>query len=308
MKSRLIVLFILVLMQWPAQGYPISPRPLRLLIEESEFIVWAHVRDIRTVKERGKKYTFENTVAVLTVYEVLQGTLTAVEIEIPYPAGLICPAPPHFEKGTDVLVFLDRAKGVYSVHALSYGVKELQGGEIAIYKARIAEMQQIMNIEDRDKKFLSTTEWLVKCAEERVTRHEGTYELSRGSDFMSYYDRNEGQPFQHALSDEQRVRLKSALLSSSGLSYADLGLIDLVYTTDAEGVCKDMLVKLKAFQENQLWYASEFMARINHYKSSPRTLELTETFEAKRFADEFKAAQLKALLDEYLMEAGKLLE
>ncbi len=305
MKTRLFLLILLVVVQWYVQAYPISPRPLRMLIEESELIVWAHVRDIRARTEKGKN-GFENTVAALTIYEVLQGTVKASEIEVPYPAGLICPAPPHFEKDTDVLVFLDQKKGSYSVHALSYGVKEMKAEEMAIYKTRIAEMQQIMRIEDPDTKFVNTTEWLVTCAEERVTRHEGTYELSRGSDFMSYYDQNEGQPFQYALTDEQRLRLKKALLSTRELSYSDLGLIDLVYSTDAEAICKFMLTRLQAVNENQLWYASEFMTRINLYQSSSQTVELTKTFEEKRFDSDVKPDRLKTILEEYLVEVGKL--
>lgn len=305
MKTRLFLLIFLVVVQGYVQAYPISPRPLRLLVEESELIVWAHVHDIRACTEKGKN-VFENTVAVLTIYEVLQGTVKASEIEVPYPVGLICPAPPRFEKGTDVLVFLDQKKGSYSVHALSYGVKEMKAEEMGIYKARIAEMQEIMRIEDPDTKFLNTTEWLVKCAEDLATRHEGTYELSRGSDFMSYYDRNVGQPFQYALNDEQRLRLKKALLSTCELSYSDLGLIDLVYSTDAEAICKFMLTKLQAVNENQLWYASEFMTRINLYQASPETVELTKAFEEKRFDNDVKPHRLKTILEEYLAEVGKL--
>ena len=54
MKMRLILLIAAIGIQSVAIGYPISPRPLRLLIEESELIVWAHVSDIRTVKAKGK--------------------------------------------------------------------------------------------------------------------------------------------------------------------------------------------------------------------------------------------------------------
>jgi len=305
MKTGLSLLILLVVFQVDVIAYPISPRPLRLLIEESDLIVWAHVHDIRTRMEKGKN-EFESTVAVLTIYEVLQGTVKASQIEVPYAAGWICPAPPHFEKGTDVLVFLDQKKGSYSVHALSYGVKEMKAEEMAIYKKRIAEMQHIMTIEDPDTKFLSTTEWLVKCAEERITRHEGTYELSRDSDFMSYYDQNEGQPFQHALTGEQRLRLKKALLSTRELVYSDLGLIDLVYSTDAAAICKFMLAKLQAVNENELWYASDFMVRINLYRSTPKTVALTKAFEEKRFDFDAKPDHLKSILEEYLIEAGKL--
>jgi hypothetical protein len=306
MEKKMILLMAIVAVQSMAYSYPISPRPLRLLIEESELIVWAHVTDIRTTMVKGK-YTFDNTVAVLAIQQVLQGKLAATEIEVPYPAGLICPAPPRFEKNSDVLVFLDHDKKRYSVHALSYGVKQLTNEELIIYKARIGEMQQIIKLENTDQKFMSITEWLVKCSEEKATRYEGVYELSRGSDFMSYYDRNEPQPFQHALTNEQRARLKNALLATEELSYTELGLIDLVYASDGERICKFILNKLKAFDESELWYASDFMQRINLYKSSQRTLELAKTFEDDRFDNNMKPNQLRILLNEFVAEAEKLM-
>lgn len=307
MITKWIQVFMLVAVQTITYSYPISPRPLRLLIEESKLIVWAHVRQIKEVSEEGQ-HGFGSTLAVLTIHEVLQGRLNVIEIEVPYSANMICPAPPHFTERTDVLVFLNHKKGKYFVHALSYGVKELKPEEMIVYKARIREMQQIMRIVDRDEKFLSTTEWLVKCAEEPTTRHEGTYELSRESDFMSYYDRNEGQPFRYALNDEQRLRLKNALLNSRALLYADLGLIDLVYNLDAERVCKHILAKLKEWDENHLWFANEFMHRVNLYKSSPRTIELAKVFEEKCFDLDLKSSKLKNILDEFVVEASKLIE
>jgi hypothetical protein len=306
MKKKMILLMVAIAVQSMVYSYPISPRPLRLLIEESELIVWAHVSDIRTTTTKGK-YSFDNTVAVLTIQQVLQGKLSHSEIEVSYPAGLICPAPPRFQKNSDVLVFLDRDKKGYEVHALSYGVKQLTNEELIIYKARIGEMQQIIKLEDSDQKFMQTTEWLVKCSEDKATRHEGVYELSRGSDFMSYYDRNESQPFQHALTNEQRARLKNALLATEELSYTELGLIDLAYASDGEMICKFILNKLKAFDERELWYAGDFMQRINLYKSSQRTLELAKTFEDDRFDNNMKPNQLRTLLKEFVREAEKLM-
>lgn len=306
MKTKCLFVVALTCTVLLAGAYPISPRPLRLLVEESEFIVFAHVSDIREIKAKKNKEIDEETVAVLKIYEVIQGKITDTEIQVPYPANYICPAPPRFVKGTDALVFLSKWRGSFSVHALSYGVKTMSKADEEIYKARIIEIQDILKETDIDRKFIRTTEWLVKCAESPVTRHEGTYELSRGSDFMSFYDRTEEKPFQYALSEDQKQRLKNALLATTELSYSELGLIDLVYSSNGQEIFRLMLERMKSMGDKQVWYAGEYMKRLNLYKSSPRSLELANTFEEKSFASNTTPTELDQIVHEFINELEKL--
>ncbi|MFM7857584.1 MAG: hypothetical protein ACKO96_38095, partial [Flammeovirgaceae bacterium] len=208
MKRRCFLLLTILMGVQLGYGYPISPRPLRLLIEESEIIVLARVADVVEQAKKRNKGDFTTTVAILQIYNVVQGTVKESVLKVPYPANLICPAPPHFEKGKDVLVFLDKTGHHYSVHALSYGVKIVTAAEAQVYITKIKEMQDIVKIKDEDERFIRTTEWLVGCAENSVTRYEGTYELSRQSNFMSFYDRTEEKPFNYMITPEQKARLE----------------------------------------------------------------------------------------------------
>lgn len=289
-------------------GYPISPRPLRLLIEESEIIVFARVTDIVDESGKRKDDDFETTVAILQIYNVVQGTVNQSVIRVPYPANFICPAPPHFEKGKDVLVFLNKRNDQYAVHALSYGVKTVTAAEAQVYINKIKEMQDIMKIKNEDERFIKTTEWLVGCAENPVTRYEGTYELSPESSFMSFYDQSEGKPFKYVITAEQKVRLENALFAVKKLSYEDLGLIDLVYASNGEKVFRFMLSKLKeqSQQGKPQWFADSFMNRLNLYKSSPRTKELEEKYSEVAYAQGTKPEDLKNVLRDFVAEMERL--
>ena len=288
-----------------ASAYPISPRPLRLLVEESEFILVAHVRDIQEVK-RKKDDHFGGHLAMLTVREVLKGNLGDTIVQVAFNKYMICPAPPFFEKGTDALVFLDKRNNTYSVHALSYGVKTLTKLEIEIYKTRIHEMQEIMSMTDADQKFVVTAEWLVKCAENPATREEGVYELSPKSNFMSYYDRNDKMPFEFTLSDSQKLRLKDALLSTPSMSYSDIGLVDLIYPRYSEQVFTYLVEQLHGHQEDQWWFAGACMNRINLFKSTEHTKELAAEYDNVLFGDRSKKEDQKKIIHDFISEIEKL--
>ncbi len=283
MKKLILCFLVTVIVSTTSFAYPISPRPLRKLIIESEYIVVAHVSDIYEKKSKKKDY-WEGFIAELKVRDVLQGRLRDTILYITYTPYMICPAPAHFEKGTEVLVFLNKQKDQFYVNALSYGVKTLSEDEILIYTSRIKEMQEILKIEDKDEQFIQSADWMVKCVENLVTRYEGIYELSPGSNFMSFYDRGEQQPFQFALNADQMLRLKNALFASPSLGYEELGMIDLIYASDPERIYSFMYDNLSAIKEDRYWMAGEVMKRMMYYKTSPQLEKLASEFESKMYS------------------------
>lgn len=317
MKTMLSILAAMVLVTSSSIAYPISPRPLRKLIQESEYIVVAYVQDIQPekrteteeTKRKKRKQSYDDFVgmaAVLKIDEVLQGKITDSAIHVSYYPYFICPAPAHFEKGTTIVAFLDKKDKTFTVHALSYGTKTVTPEGARLYKERIKEMQNILRIADKDDQFIQTTEWLVKCSEHPATRHEGVYELSRESDFMSYYDRTQGDPFQFMLTAHQKERLKDALLSTKDFTYSELGLVDLVYAANQEVVYHYLLDALQKIQEDNLWMASAIMQRLTVYKSSPRLNELVSTYDDKMFESRYDSKVMMPIIQDFLGEIGKL--
>lgn len=131
MKTLITLTTLLITLQASATAYPIEPRPLRKLIAESEFIVIGHVVGLENIQKPDNSFE-NNTIAKIEVREVLKGSIKETIIEVPFNPNYICPAPPHYEANTDVVVFLDRTKRTWRTHALSYGVKTLAPEDIAI--------------------------------------------------------------------------------------------------------------------------------------------------------------------------------
>jgi hypothetical protein len=305
MKKLLACFLVTMIVCTDSFAYPISPRPLRKLIIESEYIVIAHVVDIRE-KRSKKKNDWEGFVAELMVRDVLQGKLKDTVLQITYSPYMICPAPAHFEKGTEVLVFLNKTNDRFYVNALSYGAKTLSEADLVVYTTRIREMQAILKIEDKDEQFIQTADWLVKCAEDPATRYEGIYELSPGSNFMSYYDKGEQQPFQFALNANQMERLKKALFASASLNYDELGIIDLIYSSDPVGIYGFMHKNLSSISEDNYWMAGEVMKRMMYYKTSPQLEKLVSEFESKIFDLKDGDQDIKLMLAKFVAEIEKL--
>lgn len=308
MKSKQVFLLLLVFgITAQAVAYPISPRPLRKLIMESGYIITGFVLDIQEQPRKKKDDWWGGSIAIVRVKQVLQGTLKDTVVRISFEPNMICPAPPYFEKHTYVVAFLDRDGNdkVFRVHALSYGIKTVAVEVADLYANRIAEMQAILKLDDSDTQFKQTVDWLVTCAEHPATRYEGIYELIPGSDFMSYYDRAQAEPFQYMLTSEQKLRLKNALLRHSGNQYENFGLVDLIYAGNEAEVFNYLIQGLEHIDKNQYWYADEFMKRLALYKSSPRLQQLLEQYSDIKFKED-DLGKIQNFIDSFLQEIRSL--
>jgi hypothetical protein len=277
-----VVCLALIVSAFQLQAYPISPRPLRQLVLESEFIIIGYVTGIK--KNRSNDNTFDNDAfAVLKVNQILKGEVPDEVIEIAFSPNMICPAPPHYVAGTTVIVFLTKHKKVFHTTALSYGMRIVGWQDIEVYKNRIAEIQAIQKMEEGLDKFMQTVEWLVKCAENKSTRWDGSYELSPESDFMSYYSRTQFEPFSSMLSQEQKSRLKKALLEDNDEIHIDFGLVDIVYVGNEKEIHSLLLNALKKLTENQLYFADNYMDRLLLLTNDPELIKLRDAFQEIQF-------------------------
>lgn len=308
MNAILLVLSLSFTPRLPV--YPIDPRPLRMLVEESEYIIVGYVQKTVPYKVEDDGATWHDARAIIEVREVLQGKINDKIIEVPFTPVITCPTPPDYTDSTLVLAFLDKKKGVYSTHALSYGAKTLEATEIGLYKLRITEIQKIQQIAHKKERFAQTVEWLVKCAEHPVTRWEGTYELSPQSDFMSFYKSSAQQEFGLYLNKEQRERLRTALFANieqEQAGYVDLGLVDLIHEDYTEEIDKLLIENLKNINGNSFWFADAYMDRLLSRTSNPRAKEIEKEFKEIYFKNYIidrkpeKMPILRNLIEEFLV-------
>ncbi len=300
MKDRILLALIFIGIAAGTAAYPITPRPLRKLILEAEVIVWADVLRMDEVKDEDH---WVSAKAILIVNETLQSHTRQDTIAVFFSPNMICPAPAHYEAGTQVLAFLRRLenKGEYATHALSYGSKTLNVNDYQVYKQRILEMHEIMKVKDGEEKVTQTIDWLLTCALNPATRWEGIYELSPQSDFMSYYDRDLDILVPKApLTKQQKQLIRQALFSIDTLGYQDLGLFDLL-AIDKDVEIADFLVEQLALKSPRtIWYRNELFIRVTFLSEKSELEQFIKSYEELDFADDAYAEKANGITDAFV--------
>jgi len=262
------------------------------LIIESQYIVSGKVISITELEPEPNDHN-PQSMAKIAIIEVLQGEISTQFINVQYDnlKGFTCPAPAHYEVNTTVLAFLDFSENKYITHALSYGSKKLEPDEIEIYKTRIIEMQNILQLDDSLKKYTETVDWLIMCAEHPTTQWEGVCELSPHNNFMSFF--SEYQPsYEQLLSNEQKNRVLRILQKKECFDHRDFGIIDLVYSGNEIFFDHNLVKSLSNLDGIQLVFASEYMKRLKHLIPSSSFDKFYE--KAKYFSKDYNAKKQKA--------------
>jgi hypothetical protein len=197
---------------------PIAPAPLRLVVEDAETILVGKVLSV-TPLQGSPPHSWNSHAAKIAVTEWWKGKTPDV-ISVVHPKGLMCPMPPEFPEGSQVLAFLNRFRGSpdWETVSLSYGARALPDAEARdACHARVLEMIRILEISDPAKKRAAIVEWLVACAESPHTRWDAAYDLSWGKDreFEPMDERLED--FSTFLSEDHRRRLVRVVAGSQDL-------------------------------------------------------------------------------------------
>lgn len=307
--KKIITLLFCTLLSSVILAYPITPRPLRLLVKESKFIIRGKVIEIGHQKESKNDTNpgWDRDYADIRISEVLQGVIQEKTVRVFFCAGMICPEPGTFEKGEEVLTFLSKRenKDGYYVHALSYGVKHnLTEAGFYTYKTRINEMQDILT-KDEDEQAEPIIEWLVKCAENKDTRWEGTYELSQ-ADRYSFFKEDDVLSNSHfSLTRSQRKRLFDAFMNAETLDYPELSLPKLIKKVNDCQVLKRLkeeLNNLDISTSNNYFYlykAEMITSQIVSYSNLPELKKIHEGFSKLHFWEEEGKAEGDKLLQQF---------
>jgi hypothetical protein len=306
-----LVLFISVL---KAFGYPITPQTLRKLIEYSPYIVIATVDN----PEKPEKFYDQKTkdsvqvfsfggdgVATLNIKEVLKGQPGDVgEIEVEYEAGMICPSPANYPDKKLVIAFLakeDTSKRYYTV-GLSYGSK-IMGSEkeMLAFKKRILDYLEIEKIKNKRKRKSATVEWLVKCVEDKFTRWEGAYDLSREGDFMSYYDYSKDNRFYKSLKKSQKHRLDSCFFATDTLDFSELCLANLMSKKKYPQLKQHFL---KSLTLSDFYIAKDIMKKIIEISPNEKLQLIVKEVEDSSFNDDSESER-RRIIDEFISVANR---
>lgn len=201
-----------------ARGYPIPPVTLWDLVKEADTIVLATVEDVKPIDPGPGNGRIDRTVALLSVQETWKGTL-AEAIQVPYPRGLICPAPPRYEVGLTVLAFLTHdEKGARKTVGLSYGTIYPEPRDLRVFREVVRDATVAQAIENQAKRERARVDWLVRAAAEVPTRWHGLYGLVPDADAVhSFYDGR--RPSSSVLTDDHLGKLAAAFVATPTLDF-----------------------------------------------------------------------------------------
>jgi hypothetical protein len=214
MKKLFLTLFLFTNIT-KALSFPIEQQTLKSLIENSPYIIEGFVINIETIKHQSKSDSL--TRAKIKILKTFKGNITAQYIFIYFMPNLICPMPDNYEKNTKVLCFLDtnldKKIGGYFAPGLSYASKYISNDvEEKFYEKRITEYLNILTLSNQTNQDYETTEWLVKCAENALTRYDATTDLLKKFD----YEKNkESIDYSKLLSKSQKERLFNCFVNSA---------------------------------------------------------------------------------------------
>lgn len=285
MRPCLFLILLFACLGAYAIPYPISARPLRLLVKESQVIVEAYVFRVEPVQGALAEQLPESSylrsggqAAHLLVKSVWQGKVQSDTVTVYFNPNLICPEPDRYFAGTTVLAFLDNLPGTHAflTHALSYGSKTLLPEAMELYKARIKEIQGILQVKDATEQRKQTLDWLVACAANPLTRQEGTLELMPYSDFMLDTLKGAPAPAPNSLSQTHQATLFNALLQQDNLSNSDMLLLDLTSGYNDDQLLTWMIKQLRS--QGDSWVAVGLMKKIGRLKKNARLEQLAQEY------------------------------
>jgi hypothetical protein len=92
------------------------------------------------------------------------------------------------QPGDPVLLFVSRNEesGVLELTEMSDGIKKMTPEKLSAYEARLRELKSILAPEK--PKYSEIIDWLIRCAEDPLTRWEGTFELLQSFQNMEWQD------------------------------------------------------------------------------------------------------------------------
>lgn len=314
--KRLLTILIILLYVHNSFAYPITPQTLRKLISESQFIVIALIDNPETGGEKFfdpktndtlEYFTFGGDgLADLYIKEVLKGKPDNLEhIMVSYEAGMICPAPPDYPDKKMVIAFLGKedTSKTYFTYGLSYGSKIMENDiEINAFKTRILEYIEILKIKNKHNRELATIEWLVKCAENKYTRWEGAYELSRKGDFMSYYDYSKDEQFHKELSKSQLHRLDSVFFATDTITTNEMCLSNLISNDNYPKLKKHLL---KNLPYSYYYMATDIMKKIIEISPNAELQKIVDEVDKLSYNDEERESKQKKLVDKFVAIASR---
>jgi hypothetical protein len=247
----------------------IPPQPLRTLYLNSDRVVVAQVGKSTADATEGSARSVKTSLIVSRTIKG-DGHKSAIDVY-----NWVYGKQGQFTEGETVLAFLQRredaqshsARDGYALVSSAESVKHLSASGLETYLQRLEELKGV--ISNSESKPADLVEWLVRCAEDPVTRHEGAFELN-ASAWREQWQKEEvarsaaaveplaatrksprdDEPiFAALLTSDQKQRLMNALLKAEELGDGDFELIELAKRWNDPRLLPFLISYLRRFEE-----------------------------------------------------------
>jgi hypothetical protein len=149
-------------------------------VPEADVVAVARVLSVSERHPDGKR-DWNNAAAHLEIVETSKGTAPE-RLEVPFPAELLCPAPPRYVEGQTVLAFLRHDADRWATVGLSYGTLYPDADDLPVMREAASEILALRPGDTR-----AHTALLVHLASRRATRWDGLFELVPQGDRLHDY-------------------------------------------------------------------------------------------------------------------------
>jgi hypothetical protein len=289
----------------------IPPQPLRTLYLNSDRVVVAQVGKSTADATEGSARSVKTS---LTVSWTIKGDGHKPAIDVD---DWVYGQEQRFTEGETVLAFLQRGEDAKDQHARdsyklvsgSESARRLSPSDLEAYVQHLEELKAAISKAESEPADL--VEWLVRCAEDPITRHEGAYELN-ASAWREQWQKEYGarsataggplgtphkstrdnEPlFAALLTRDQKQRLMNALLKSGELGDGDFELIELAKRWNDPRVLPFLISYLRHFRETAPQSAQRVMQSVADLLDDDKLGELLRDYTKNASYEDIEAAK-----------------
>ena len=205
---------------------------------------------------------------------------------------------PYYPDKKEALVFLgktDSLDSYYTIGVIPVG----NSAELNWYTQQVEALLRIQQIKSKRTQNIETTEWLVQCAENKYTRWDGAYELSRNRHWISNEDFFKDEKHRNHLTRSQKERLEKVFFENDTIGYTELCLSDFVSKKRNSKLKERLLLNLKIAGEKE--YFSFVEALMKRYLDIEKNNQLKIIYEDFRnLTHDISIEQHEELIDRFI--------
>lgn len=178
------------------------------------------------------------------------------------------------------------------------GLRVMQNeDQLNIFRKRINEYFEIEKIQGKYRREKAIVDWLFRCAENKYTRWDGAYELSKRGHFLSKYHYSKSSKFNRRLTKKQKHRLEDLFFNTDTLDYGTLCLSNFVSKKNRKKLIDYLIENIHI---SDFFLVKNIMKKIIELKPEDELVNLYIDVDKISYDDPEKIEKQKVLVDKFI--------